>query len=136
MTHAFHRYAQLCANVVGSSWAFLIASLVIIVWAATGPIFHYSDTWQLVINTGTSVVTFLMVFIIQNSQNRDTLAMQLKLDELLRAIENARTGMVNLESLDEKELMRLQKEFQRIGRRENGMAAQAAQSGAGSAQGE
>jgi len=133
MTYAFHRYAQLCANVVGSSWAFLIASLVIIVWAATGPIFHYSDTWQLVINTGTSVVTFLMVFIIQNSQNRDTLAMQLKLDELLRAVENARTGMVNLESLDEKELMRLQKEFQRIGRRENGMAAQ---SGAGSAQGE
>lgn len=136
MTHAFHRYAQLCANVVGSSWAFLIASLVIIVWAATGPIFHYSDTWQLVINTGTSVVTFLMVFIIQNSQNRDTLAMQLKLDELLRAVENARTGMVNLESLDEKELMRLQKEFQRIGRRENGVAAQAAQGGAGSAQGE
>jgi low affinity Fe/Cu permease len=135
MTDAFRRFAQLCSNAVGSSWTFLIAGLVIIVWAVTGPYFHYSDTWQLVINTGTSVVTFLMVFIIQNSQNRDARTMQMKLNELLCAIENARTGLVNLENLDEADLIRLQKEFQRIGRRENGAATQAAESGAASAQG-
>jgi low affinity Fe/Cu permease len=119
MTDVFRRFAQLCATAVGSSWAFLVAVLVIIGWAATGPLFHYSDTWQLVINTGTSLITFLMVFIIQNSQNRDARAMQLKLDELLCAVENARTGLVNLEELDDAEIARLQAEFQRISKREN-----------------
>jgi len=125
MTDVFRRFAQLCATAVGSSWAFLVAVLVIIGWAATGPLFHYSDTWQLVINTGTSLITFLMVFIIQNSQNRDARAMQLKLDELLCAVENARTGLVNLEALDDAEIARLQAEFQRISKRENGYAANA-----------
>ncbi|HTN67061.1 MAG TPA: low affinity iron permease family protein [Burkholderiaceae bacterium] len=119
MSGIFHRFAQYCALTVGSSWAFLIACLVIAVWAVTGPLFGYSDTWQLVINTGTSVVTFLMVFIIQNSQNRDAQAMQLKLDELLCAIENARTGLVDLENMGDEEIARLQKEFQRIRRHES-----------------
>jgi low affinity Fe/Cu permease len=123
MTDVFRRFAQLCATAVGSSWAFLVAVLVIIGWAATGPLFHYSDTWQLVINTGTSLITFLMVFIIQNSQNRDARAMQLKLDELLCAVENARTGLVNLEELDDAEIARLQAEFQRISKRENNCEA-------------
>jgi low affinity Fe/Cu permease len=118
MTEKFRRFAQYCALAVGSSWAFLIAGAVIIVWAVTGPLFHYSDTWQLVINTGTSVVTFLMVFIIQNSQNRDAQAMQLKLDELLCAVANARNGLVDLEHLGDDEIERLQKEFQRISRNE------------------
>lgn len=119
MSGIFHRFAQYCALTVGSSWAFLIAFLVIAVWAVTGPLFGYSDTWQLVINTGTSVVTFLMVFIIQNSQNRDSQAMQLKLDELLYAIENARTGLVDLENMGDEEIARLQKEFERIRRNES-----------------
>jgi len=119
MSGIFHRFAQYCALTVGSSWAFLVACLVIAVWAVTGPLFGYSDTWQLVINTGTSVVTFLMVFIIQNSQNRDAQAMQLKLDELLCAIENARTGLVDLENMGDEEIARLQKEFQRIRRNES-----------------
>ncbi len=129
MSGIFHRFAQYCALTVGSSWAFLIAFLVIAVWAVTGPLFGYSDTWQLVINTGTSVVTFLMVFIIQNSQNRDSQAMQLKLDELLYAIENARTGLVDLENMGDEEIARLQKEFQRI-RRNESEALKAAEDGA------
>src|SRR5206468_5018653 len=84
---------------------------VIVGWAATGPIFHYSDTWQLVVNTATTIVTFLMVFLIQNTQNRDTRAIQLKLDELLRGVQGARTGLVNLEELSDEDLDRLQREF-------------------------
>lgn len=119
MSDAFRRFAQFCATAVGSSWAFLFAGLVIIVWAITGPFFHYSDTWQLVVNTGTSVITFLMVFIIQNSQNRDAKAMQLKLDELLCAVENARTGLVDLEDLGDDEINRLQQEFRHISKEES-----------------
>lgn len=99
---------------MGSPWAFLLAILAILAWAAMGPAFHYSDTWQLVINTATTIVTFLMVFLIQNTQNRDTRAMQLKLDELLRGLKGARTSLVGLEELSDEELEHLQKEFERL----------------------
>ena len=99
---------------LGSRWAFMIAGAVIIVWGITGPIFHYSDTWQLVINTGTTIVTFLMVFLIQNTQNRDARAINLKLDELIRAIDKARNQMINIESLSDIELDLLQDQYERL----------------------
>jgi low affinity Fe/Cu permease len=99
---------------VGSSWAFILAFLIIVVWAATGPIFHYSDTWQLVINTGTTIITFLMVFLIQNTQNRDAKAIHLKLDELLRGVKGARTNLVDLEAMSDQELDHLQGQFKRL----------------------
>jgi low affinity Fe/Cu permease len=92
----------------------MAAVLIIVIWAATGPAFGYSDTWQLVINTGTTIVTFLMVFLIQNTQNRDARAIHLKLDELLRAVEGARVSMANLENLPDEELKRLSKEFEQL----------------------
>jgi low affinity Fe/Cu permease len=101
----FARVAGRVAEWTGSSWAFCLAALVIVVWAVTGPVFHFSDTWQLVINTGTTIVTFLMVFLIQNTQNRDTRALHLKLDELLRALPEAREyEFMDLEDRDEGEL--------------------------------
>jgi len=114
MNELFRKFAQKTSQVVGSSWAFIIAVLIIIVWATTGPIFHYSDTWQLVINTGTTIITFLMVFLIQNTQNRDAKAIHLKLDELLKGVKGARTQLVDLEDLSDAELEDLQKEFKRI----------------------
>ena len=93
---------------------FIVAITVVIVWAATGPTFHFSDTWQLIINTGTTIVTFLMVFLIQNTQNRDGKAIQLKLDELIRALEGARNKLVDLENLSEEDLKKLQEEFERL----------------------
>ena len=114
MNEFFRKFAGITSNVVGSSWSFMAAVLIIVVWAASGPAFGYSDTWQLVINTGTTIVTFLMVFLIQNTQNRDAKAIHLKLDELLRASEGARTSMTNLENLPDEELARLQKEFQHL----------------------
>lgn len=102
---------------MGSPWAFLIALAAVIMWAAFGPHYHYSDTWELVINTGTTIVTFLMVFLIQNTQNRDTRALHLKLDELLRAVKGARTGLVNLEALSDEDLAQLQREFEQLQRR-------------------
>jgi low affinity Fe/Cu permease len=113
------------ATASGSPWAFLLAFLVIVVWAITGPIFKFSDTWQLVVNTGTTIVTFLMVFLIQNTQNRDAVAIQLKLDELIRAMEGARTSLVDLEDLSDEEILRLKKEFERLRRREVAMSADA-----------
>jgi low affinity Fe/Cu permease len=110
----FHIFAHQTARMVGSAWAFAIAVLVIVTWAATGPVFGYSDTWQLIINTGTTIVTFLIVFLIQNTQNRDGRALHLKLDELLRAIAKARTNLVDLESLSESELDQLEAEFKRV----------------------
>src|SRR4051812_16143507 len=104
MKEFFRQLAHGTSAIVGSPWTFFGAVLLIIVWGASGPLFHFSDTWQLVINTGTTIVTFLMVFLLQNSQNRDAKAIQIKLDELLRAIEGARTGMVNLEEATEEEL--------------------------------
>src|SRR5215217_6510962 len=94
MDRAFQKFAQRVATATGSSWAFALAAFTVVVWAISGPIFGFSETWQLVINTGTTIVTFLMVFLIQNSQNRDTKAVQLKLDELLRAVAQARTDLV------------------------------------------
>src|SRR6266446_5428115 len=114
MNEPFRKFAQATSKMVGSSWAFILAALIILVWAVTGPLFHYSDTWQLVINTGTTIITFLMVFLIQNTQNRDAKAIHLKLDELLKGVKGARTGLVNLEQLSDKELENLQKEFERL----------------------
>ena len=110
----FRRIAAAAAVWVGSAWAFVVALLLVIGWLATGPIFGFSDTWQLVINTFTSLVTFLMVFIIQNSQNRDSKAMLLKLDELIRSSAGARNQLLNLESVSEEEFVRLESEFQRL----------------------
>jgi low affinity Fe/Cu permease len=110
----FHDFARRTSDRLGSAWAFLVAIGVVVVWAGLGPHFGFSDTWQLVINTGTTIVTFLMVFLIQNTQNRDAAALHLKLDELLRGVEGARTRFVDLENLSEAELEDLRKEFQRI----------------------
>lgn len=114
MNEIFHKLAQKVSNIVGSAWTFLVAWLVIVAWLFLGPVFHYSDTWQLFINTATTIITFLMVFLIQNTQNRDAKAIHLKLDELLRAVRGARTELVDLESLTDEELDKLQKEFQRL----------------------
>jgi len=114
MRELFRKFAQMTSQAVGSSWAFILAFLIIVVWAVTGPMFHYSDTWQLVINTGTTIVTFLMVFLIQNTQNRDAKAIHLKLDELIKGVKGARTGLVNLEQLSDADLERLQSEFDRL----------------------
>lgn len=107
----FRRIAARTSHGVGSPWAFIAAFGVILVWAVTGPLFHYSDTWQLVINTGTTVVTFLMVFLIQNTQNRDSHALHLKLDELIRANDLARNRLMGLEDLTDAELDELHREF-------------------------
>src|SRR6266513_6152939 len=108
---AFRVFAHRSAFMLGSAWAFTGAVFVIVVWLVTGPTFHFSDTWQLIINTATTIITFLMVFLIQNTQNRDAKAMQLKLDELIRAVKNARTELVQMEGLTDEELDELQKEF-------------------------
>jgi low affinity Fe/Cu permease len=108
----FRRFSHKTAEVVGNPYVFIIAVLIIIIWAVSGKYYNYSDTWQLVINTGTTIVTFLMVFLIQNTQNRDAKAIHLKLDELLRGVKGARTDLVNLENFSEEELDRLQKEFE------------------------
>jgi low affinity Fe/Cu permease len=107
----FRYFARRVSHYVGSSWAFVIACLVVLIWVATGPIFDFSDTWQMVINTATTIVTFLMVFLIQHAQNHDAQVMQLKLDELLRAVDAARTGMVDLEERSEEDLSELKQEF-------------------------
>jgi low affinity Fe/Cu permease len=104
MRRLFNNIATAIASAMGQPFAFILASIVIIVWAVTGPMFHYSDTWQLVINTGTTVVTFLMVFVIQNSQNRDAAAMQAKLDELLRAVDKAREQFIGIEHLTDQQI--------------------------------
>ena len=110
----FTRFARWTACHAGRPSAFLIAGLVIVGWAVTGPIFHYSDTWQLVINTGTTIVTFLMVFLIQNTQNRDSQALHLKLDELIRAKKGARNSLLDLDDLSDEELEKIRSSFSRI----------------------
>ena len=114
MNEFFRKFAHKTSEIVGSPWAFIGAVVIIIAWALSGPIFGFSDTWQLVINTGTTIITFLMVFLIQNTQNRDAKAIHLKLDELLRGVKGARTGLVDLEDLTDEELKQLQDEFQRL----------------------
>jgi low affinity Fe/Cu permease len=108
----FAHAASRVSEVLGSAWAFLAALVVIVSWALTGPIFGFSDTWQLVINTGTTIVTFLMVFVIQNTQNRDSKATQLKLDELLRAVDKARLSFIGAEDEDEEKLNAEKEEFE------------------------
>lgn len=114
MTESFHKWARETAAVVGKPKSFFLALAVILGWAISGPIFHFSDTWQLVINTGTTIVTFLMVFLIQNTQNRDAQAIHLKLDELLRATHAARNRLVDLENTTDAELNELQDEFRKL----------------------
>lgn len=111
---AFRLFARRSSRILGSPWAFAAAILIIAVWAATGPVFHFSDTWQLIINTGTTIVTFLMVFLIQNTQNRDAKAVHLKLDEIIRALKKARNEMVDLEELSDEELGKLEDQFRRV----------------------
>jgi low affinity Fe/Cu permease len=111
---AFRIFARKSSLVLGSAWAFAIAISIIVAWGLTGPAFHFSDTWQLIINTGTTIVTFLMVFLIQNTQNRDSKAMQLKLDELIRALKNARNELVDLEKLSDEDLQKLEQQFERL----------------------
>jgi low affinity Fe/Cu permease len=113
----FGRFATGTAHAMGHPLGFLLAVLVIVGWAVTGPFFRFSDTWQLVINTGTTIVTFLMVFLIQNTQNRDSTALQLKLDELIRAIEGAHNSLLDLEELEERELERLRAVYEELARR-------------------
>ncbi|MBV8085516.1 MAG: low affinity iron permease family protein [Chloroflexi bacterium] len=116
MKRAFRRFAASTSEAAGSPWMFLLAVLAIVVWGASGPIFQFSDTWQLVINTGTTIITFLMVFLVQNTQNRDAKAIHLKLDELIYASRNARTGLVNLEILSDEELEQLKRQFEQLQR--------------------
>ncbi len=113
-SEAFGRFAASASTWLGSKWAFLGAILIIAIWAVTGPLFHFSDTWQLVINTGTTIVTFLMVFLIQNTQNRDARAINLKLNELIHAIDAAGDQMMDIEKLSDEELDRMQKRYELI----------------------
>ncbi|HEY4379155.1 MAG TPA: low affinity iron permease family protein [Acidobacteriaceae bacterium] len=110
----FGRFAASSSTWLGSPWAFVGAGILILVWAATGPFFHYSDTWQLIINTSTSVGTFLMVFLIQNTQNRDARAINLKLDELIRAVDAAGNHMIDIENLSDDELAALQQKYEAV----------------------
>jgi low affinity Fe/Cu permease len=111
----FGRAAHATSVLAGKPITFLVAVLIVIVWIVSGPLFGFSDTWQLVINTGTTIVTFLMVFLIQNSQNRDTIAVHLKLDELLRSVDAARNNIIDLEELDEEELEVIRDEYRLLG---------------------
>lgn len=112
--HLFTRIAKTIADFTGRPLAFILAAGTIIVWAISGPLFGFSDTWQLVINTGTTIVTFLMVFLIQNAQNRDTHALQIKLDELIRATEGAQNSLLDLEELEDSELCTIQREYEQM----------------------
>jgi low affinity Fe/Cu permease len=114
VSDAFRIFARRSSSVLGSAWAFAGAILIIVIWGVTGPTFHYSDTWQLIINTGTTIVTFLMVFLIQNTQNRDAKAAHLKLDELIRALKGARNELIDLEKLADEDLTSLEKQFDRV----------------------
>ncbi len=114
LAHWFTKFAKWAAWATGHPMAFVAAVTVIAVWAVTGPMFGYSDTWQLVINTGTTIVTFLMVFLIQNTQNRDTAAVQIKLDELIRAIEGAQNALLDLEEMEDCDLERIRRDYESL----------------------
>lgn len=113
----FTRFAQATAAITGNAWTFVTAVTIIIVWACLGPVFGFSNTWQLVVNTGTTIITFLMVFLIQNTQNRDTYALQLKLDELIRSNEKAHNALMDIEELDEKELCRIRDYYEDLAKK-------------------
>ena len=117
MNKAFRKFSIAAANALGSSWMFIGNVLLILIWLAAGPIYHYSDTWQLLVNTATTVFTYLAVFLIQNTQNRDATAIHLKLDELIKGVSGARTHLVNLENLSDEELSTLQEEFTRLAKK-------------------
>jgi low affinity Fe/Cu permease len=110
----FGRFSHVCSTLVGSRWAFIGALAIIVSWAAVGPYYHYSDTWQLIINTGTTIVTFIMVFLIQNTQNRDARAINLKLDEIIRSIGKAKNDLIDIEKLSDEELDKLAAEYEHI----------------------
>lgn len=114
MNELFRKIAHRTSELVGSPIAFVTALALIIIWIVNGPRYDYSDTWQLIINTGTTILTFLMVFLIQNTQNRDAKALHLKLDELIRSVKTARNKLLDLEDMSDEELERLQKEFERL----------------------
>ena len=130
ISDAFRVFARRSAIMLGSAWALAGAVLVIVVWILTGPTFHFSDTWQLIINTATTIITFLMVFLIQNTQNRDAKAVHLKLDEMIRALKGARNKLVDLEDLSDEELKKLEEQFQRLRKKaeNNGTQSRKAQS--------
>ena len=117
MNQLFRKFSIAAANALGSSWMFIANVFLILVWLFAGPFFHYSDTWQLVVNTATTVFTYLAVFLIQNTQNRDAIAIHLKLDELIKGVPSARNHLVNLENLTDEELTALQEEFTRLRRK-------------------
>lgn len=123
LNDAFRKFAHHISMLVGTSWAFIIAILIIVVWGVTGPFFQYSDTWQLVINTSTTIITFLMVFVIQNTQNRQDTAIQIKLDELLRGVKGARTSLVDIEELSDEDLEALHEQFERLHEQLNARSA-------------
>lgn len=114
MSELFHKIAARVSLVIGSPTAFVIAVAIIIIWAVSGPSFNFSDTWQLFINTGTTIITFLIVILIQNTQNRDAKAIHLKLDELLKGVKGARTGFANIEELSDEELNKLNEQFEQL----------------------
>jgi low affinity Fe/Cu permease len=114
---AFRIAAHRTSAVLGTAWAFAVAVAIILLWVLSGHLFHYSDTWQLIINTGTTIVTFLMVFLIQNTQNRESRAIQLKLDEIIRSMSGARNQLMDLEEMTDEDLDAFQKEFERLRRR-------------------
>jgi low affinity Fe/Cu permease len=113
----FTRFSKTASRLAGASPAFMLAILLIVGWAVTGPMFGFSDTWQLVINTATTIITFLMVFLIQNTQNRDTAAMHVKLDEIVRALKGAHNAVIDLEQLDDKQLDEVRKSYERLAHR-------------------
>ena len=115
---SFSDAARQAACLLGTPFAFGAACVVVVVWAVTGPLFGYSDTWQLVINTGTTVVTFLMVFLVQHTQNRDSRALHLKLDEVLRSLDSARNKLINLENCSDEELEKIERQFKALRMRE------------------
>jgi len=127
---AFRIAARKTSAVLGTAWAFMGAVSIIVIWGLTGHIFHYSDTWQLIINTGTTIVTFLMVFLIQNTQNRDSMAIQLKLDEVIRSLSGARNHLIDLEKLSDEDLQIFQDEFERLRKLSESTAAAARGAGA------
>jgi low affinity Fe/Cu permease len=115
-TGSFERFASTVTKITGSTAAFIVAFVVVVVWGASGPVFHYSETWQLVINTGTTIITFLMVFLIQKAQNKDSLAIQLKLNELIAAHQFASNRLVNVENMTEDEMKVIQKYYTQLSR--------------------